>query len=165
MKFVMCVATALLSCVSGLEWPTRREIVPDTSSACQNVYAQIFGIMFRPRFSNLIEDGRLSLDCSQKTLTRADECQRFSGSVRRSRFTNKHLNIALNTFCNHKPEIEGEASCWTSEELPDTVVSCAQQDRRAFAIAECADQNVSNLRECTNTTGAIFRQLILDIFP
>ncbi|XP_046338439.1 uncharacterized protein LOC124119833 [Haliotis rufescens] len=162
MKFVMFVAAVLLSSVSGLEWPTRREIVPATSSACQNVYAQILGIMFRPRFSNLIEDGRLSLDCSQQTLTMADECQR-SGYLRRSHFRVEHLNIALNTFCSHKPEIEGEASCWTSEELPDTVVSCSQQDRRAFA--ECADQNVSNLRKCTNTTGAIFRQLILGVFP
>ncbi|XP_048246827.1 uncharacterized protein LOC124119835 isoform X4 [Haliotis rufescens] len=162
MKFVMCVAAALLSSVSGLEWPTRRETLPDKSDECQNLYAQILGIMQRPRFSNLIEDGRLSLDCSQQILTTADECQR-SGSVRTSRFRVKQLNIALNTFCSHKPEIEREASCWTSEELPDTLVSCAQRDRRAFA--ECADQNVSNLTECTNTTGAIFRQLILDIFP
>ncbi|XP_046338463.2 uncharacterized protein LOC124119848 isoform X1 [Haliotis rufescens] len=161
MKFVICVAAALLSSVSGLEWPTRREIVPDTSSACQNVYAQIFGVMFRPRFRNLIEDGRLSLDCSQRTLTRADECQR-SGYLRGSRFTNKHLNFALNTFCSHKPEIEGEASCWTSKELPGTVVSCFKKDK--FAFAECAYQGVSNLRECTNTIGAIFRQLILGVF-
>ncbi|XP_071085403.1 uncharacterized protein [Haliotis cracherodii] len=161
MKFVMCVAAVLLSSVSGLEWPTRREIVPATSSACQNVYAQILGIMLRPSFSNLIEDGRLSLDCSQRTLTRADECQR-SGYLRRSHFRVEHLNIALNTFCSHKTDIEGEASCWTSEEMRDAVVSCSQQDRRAFA--ECADQNVSDLRKCTNTTGAIFRQLILGVF-
>ncbi|XP_046338464.2 uncharacterized protein LOC124119850 isoform X3 [Haliotis rufescens] len=161
MKFVMCVAAVLLSYVSGLEWPTRREIAPATSSACQNVYAQISGIMVRPRFSNLIQDGRLSLDCSQQTLTKADECQR-SESVRSTYFRVGYLNISLNTFCNHKPEIEGEASCWTSEELSETVVSCAQQDSRAFA--ECADQNVSNLRKCTNTTGAIFRQLILGVF-
>ncbi|XP_048246820.1 uncharacterized protein LOC124119850 isoform X1 [Haliotis rufescens] len=162
MKFVMCVATVLLSYVSGLEWPTRRQIVPATSSACQNVYAQISGIMQRPRFRNLIAHGKLSLDCSQQTLTAADECQR-PWSLRRSLFKVEQLKIALNTFCSHKPEIEGEASCWTSEELPDTVITCSQQDSRAFA--ECADQNVSNLRECTNTTGAIFRQLILDIFP
>ncbi|XP_048246825.1 uncharacterized protein LOC124119835 isoform X2 [Haliotis rufescens] len=161
MKFVMCVAAALLSSVSGLEWPTRRELVPDTSSACQNVYAQILGIMVGPRFSNLIEDGRLSLDCSQQILRTADECQR-SESVRRSYLIVERLNIALNTFCSHKPEIEGEASCWTSKELPETVVSCSQEDSRAFA--ECADQNVSNLRECTNTTGAIFRQLIVDLY-
>ncbi|XP_046338467.1 uncharacterized protein LOC125377519 [Haliotis rufescens] len=157
MKFVMCVAAALLSSVSGLEWPTRRETLPDRSDECQNVFAQILGILQRPRFSNLIEDGRLSLDCSQQTLTTADECQR-SGSGRVER-----LNIALNIFCSHKPEIEREASCWTSGELSETVVSCLHQDRRA--VAECADQNVSNLRECTNTTGAIFRQLILDTFP
>ncbi|XP_048247147.1 uncharacterized protein LOC124119848 isoform X2 [Haliotis rufescens] len=102
-----------------------------------------------------------NLHKNQRTLTRADECQR-SGYLRGSRFTNKHLNFALNTFCSHKPEIEGEASCWTSKELPGTVVSCFKKDK--FAFAECAYQGVSNLRECTNTIGAIFRQLILGVF-
>ncbi|XP_071090561.1 uncharacterized protein [Haliotis cracherodii] len=167
MKFAIYVVSVLLSSVTGRAWLTRRESDPGPdlsclSTTCENVYAPVFRIMSRPTFSYLIKDGRLSLDCSQQTRTIADECQSSSVNCFASILL-PDLAIALNLFCLHQTEIEEEASCWTSDNLPGAVVSCRYENRVAFA--ECVYHRVSSLTECTETTGAIFRQLLLAFGP
>ncbi|XP_046565870.1 uncharacterized protein LOC124274552 [Haliotis rubra] len=160
MKFAICVAVVLISSVSGHEWFSRRDAEPD--AACRNIYAQMNAIMRQPQFRYLIRDGELSLDCSEQTLAKADECQNGSFVMCSSQFSARQLNIALNAFCRHRTDIENEPTCWTSDNLPSAVTSCAGRDRSAFAL--CAEQNVANLTECSATTGAIFRQLIVAVF-
>ncbi|XP_046360556.2 uncharacterized protein LOC124138082 isoform X3 [Haliotis rufescens] len=176
MKFVSgCVAIVLLSSVCGLEWLTRRESEPESdlgcpSTTCDNVYAPIIKITEGP-FADLIKDGKLSLDCSDQTLTSVAECQLPSAGCTEIDVMQK-LFLIYATFCRNQTEIEEEASCWTSDNLPGALDSCPYGHRRVLAepavrvaFGQCIYQSVSSLTECTETSGAIFRQLVLDTLP
>ncbi|XP_046360557.1 uncharacterized protein LOC124138082 isoform X2 [Haliotis rufescens] len=177
MKFVSgCVAIVLLSSVYGLEWPTRRESDPDSdfgcpSTTCDNVYAPIIMIMGGPTMADLIIDGKLSLDCSDQTLTIAAECQLPSAGCTEIDVMQK-LFLVYTTYCDNKTEIEEEASCWTSRNLPGVLNSCRYEHRRVFVnpalrgvYGDCVEQRVGSLTECTETSGAILRQLALATLP
>ncbi|XP_048249748.1 uncharacterized protein LOC124138141 [Haliotis rufescens] len=164
MKFVICVAAVLLSSVTGRTWHAKRETDPGPaltcySGTCENVVAPVRRILQGPTFRYLIREG---LDCSQQTLTIAGECQTSSADCR-VRHQNPDLPSALITFCRYKTEIEDEASCWTSDNLPWALLSCADEDRSAFA--ECAEKRVSSLTECSETSGAIFREMLSGLLP
>ncbi|XP_071090557.1 uncharacterized protein [Haliotis cracherodii] len=173
MKFVSgCVAIVLLSSVCGLEWLTSRESEPESvlgcpNTTCDNVYAPIIRTMGGP-VADVIKDGKLSLDCSDQTLTIMAECQLPSAGCREIEVMQKLL-LVYATFCRNKTEIEEEASCWTSDNLPGAYNSCPYEHRRVLAepavrvaLGQCIYQSVSSLTECTETSGTIFRQLVLD---
>ncbi|XP_067657366.1 uncharacterized protein [Haliotis asinina] len=161
MKFAICVVVVLISSASGLEWLTRRDAEPENT--CRNIYDQVTMIMRQPEFSRiLLQNGELSLDCSEQTLAKADDCINAPFLTCRSQFTATQLNAALNVFCRHRADIENEPACWTSDDLPSAVVSCSRGDRPEFAL--CAERNVTSLTECSAITGAIFGELILDVF-
>ncbi|XP_046565869.1 uncharacterized protein LOC124274550 [Haliotis rubra] len=158
-----CVTAVLLSGVSGHEWFARRDAESGSFTACKNLFAPVVRILQQQRFRYLIEDGQLSLDCSQQTMSRAEGCRFSDEFACYSRYPPDILFIVLNTFCSHRTEIEDDASCWTSDRLPGAFISCSRQSSSAN-FANCVQGSVTNLTECSSgRTGAILRQLVLDV--
>ncbi|XP_046565898.1 uncharacterized protein LOC124274578 [Haliotis rubra] len=166
MALVICVAVVLFSSVSGHDWLTRRDTYEEPGfdcfeTPCELIYEPVFRIMARPTFSNLIEDGRLTLSCSRETLTLANECKHPSSGCM-PYVEMEDLFIAFDTFCRHKTEILDDEACWTHGLMPLAVVSC--HDANSIAFANCVQARVTNITECSSgRTGAILRQLVLDV--
>ncbi|XP_067656273.1 uncharacterized protein [Haliotis asinina] len=124
------------------------------------MFASVLNILGPPAFELLIQDGRLSLDCSRQNLDRADECTNFSSFLCASPYQmDLRLHTALNIICRNKADIVQEASCWTSGNLFGAIRSCYDDDRDVYSA--CAEQSVGNLQGCSTNTGAIVRQLML----
>ncbi|XP_046565868.1 uncharacterized protein LOC124274549 [Haliotis rubra] len=170
MKFVIILAVlALLSAdrVSGFEWLKKRESEPVPARecltpSCRNVFEPVMDVLDTPASELLIEDGRLSLDCSQQNLDQAEECTNLSLFLCDSPYqVDLKVNAALNIFCRNKADIEKEPSCWTSRNLVGATMSCYNDDREVYGA--CAERRVGNLTECSGITGAIMRELILEL--
>ncbi|XP_067657224.1 uncharacterized protein [Haliotis asinina] len=168
MKFVISLAVlALLSAdrVCGFKWLKKRdsERIPAReclTPSCRNVFEPVMDILGTPALELLIQDGRLSLDCSRQNLDRADKCTNPSSFLCASPYQIQlKLNTALNIFCRNEADIEKEASCWTSGNVIGAIISCYDGDREVYGA--CAQQSVGNLQGCSTTTGAIVRQLVL----
>ncbi|XP_067657501.1 uncharacterized protein [Haliotis asinina] len=167
MPLVIYVVVALFSCVFGHDWLARRDTYEEPTgfecfnTTCENVYEPVFRVMEQPTFSDLITDGRLTLDCSQETLTLANECRHTSSGCM-SKFQMGDLFTAFDTFCRHKTEILDDESCWTHGLMPLAVVSCF--DGNSIVFANCVQGRVTSITECSSgRAGAILRQLVLDL--